>query len=98
MNAIRKTKISNREKLELFKDMGGDAAAQITAAIFYVLLQMGWRKWWIQRLYDNLLSFLQRKVFDKKALGIDVIEYVKQETGIDCMTIRDVMEFGLDDE
>ena len=96
MNAIRKAKISNREKLELFKVMGGDAAAQITAAIFYVLLQMGWRKWWIQRLYDNLLEFLQRKVFDKKALGIDVIEYVKQKTGVDCMTIRDVMEFDIE--
>ena len=97
MNAIRKTKISNREKLELFKVMGGDAAAQITAAIFYVLIEMGWRKWWINLLYDNLLAFLQRKVFDKKALGIDVIEYVKRETGIDCMEIRNAMEFGLDE-
>ena len=97
MNAVRKTKLSNREKLELFKVMGGDAAAQITAAIFYVLIEMGWRKWWINLLYDNLLAFLQRKVFDKKALGIDVIEYVKRETGIDCMEIRNAMEFGLDE-
>lgn len=93
MNARTTAKLKKGEKQALFKLLGGTGSVAMLAAVIEVLMDMGFKKWWIKRFFDNLRAFYQRRIWGEKLDSNDVIDHAIERCGFDFTVIRDDIEY-----